>query len=154
MVDKFFFVEALESACWRSPGRQMVVSLVEARWAIDGAGVDVLPNVVYSFASDDTAHYLLTVHENERGGQPRCVPVFVEKGNIVAFHREDDAMYFVQAGKARQVTDAEVAALFRAEEAHAEITHAADDAPAEAHAEPHVEAETKSKRKTRKAGAA
>lgn len=113
MAEKFYFVEALDSGVWRHHD-QLIIALVDAKWCIDGKGVDVLPGVVYPFARDEDANYFLTLHENERGGAPRAMPLVVEKGAMVTFWRESDAAYFVEKGKARHLTDAEVAAAFAA----------------------------------------
>lgn len=110
MAAEFTYVQALENACWRSH-RQMIVSLVESRWGIDSVGVHVVPNVVYSFEKDADADYLLNIHVNEHGvrdGAPRAVPVNVEKNMIVAFWRKEDALFFVNKGVAREVTEAEL----------------------------------------------
>lgn len=115
MPEKFYFVEALADGVWRNH-RQMIVSLVDSRWCIDTVGVPVLPGVVYSFSSDEDADYFLTIHEKERGGEPRAVPLEVAKGQIVTFWSQDDAHYFVEAGKARWMSDDEVAAAFQAAE--------------------------------------
>lgn len=144
MAEKFYFVEALDSGVWRHHD-QLIIALVDAKWCIDGKGVDVLPGVVYPFARDEDANYFLTLHENERGGQPRAVPCVVDKGSMVTFWREADAAHFVNAKKARWLTDAEVNAAFAAVrsdsvEHHAEAPVAAEpehvdtDAPVEASA--------------------
>lgn len=155
MPEQFYFVEALEDACWRSE-RQMVVALVDARWRIDTGPVDVLPNVVYSFAREDDAAYLMTCHESERFGQPRAVPVFVTKGQLVTFWREADANFFVAKGRARRVSDAEIQAMVAAAQSAAGAAdpvhdHAADDehdaAPAAAPASPEHVAVKKAARK-------
>lgn len=132
MPEVFYYVEALEDNVWRS-ARQMVVALVDAKWCIDGRGVDVLPGVIYSFDRDEDAAYLLTLHENERGGQPRAVPVAVRAGAALAFWREADAAHFVNAGKARWLSPDEVQAL-------AEQAMALHDAPPNDHDDHHDEA--------------
>ena len=155
MPEQFYFVEALEDACWRSE-RQMVVALVDARWRIDTGPVDVLPNVVYSFANEADAAYMLTCHESERFGQPRAVPVFVTKGQLVTFWREADANFFVAKGRARRVSDAEIQAMVVAAQSASGAAdpipdHAADDehdaAPTAAPASPEHVAVKKAARK-------
>ena len=126
MAEQFYFVEALEEAVWRSE-RQMVLALVEARWRIDTTGVQTMPHVVYSFASEDDANYFLTVHEGERNGQPRAVQVYVRKGDIVTFWRREDAAYFVDKGRARWVSDDELRQMAAAA-AQAERDATRDDA--------------------------
>lgn len=132
MAEQFYFVEALESGVWRHH-EQLIVALVDAKWCIDGKGVDVLPGVVYPFQRDEDAHYFLALHENERGGQPRAMPLVVEKGAMVTFWRESDAEFFVAAGKARRMSDAEVSAVFAAANGDAAPAVAAPVVEPEAH---------------------
>lgn len=140
MAEQFYFVEALEEAVWRSE-RQMVLALVEARWRIDTTGVQTMPHVVYSFASEDDATYFLTVHEGERNGQPRAVPVYVRKGDIVTFWRREDAAYFVDKGRARWVSDDELRHLAAVAAAEAQGEGGRDDVPREAAPDPEPVAE-------------
>lgn len=115
MAAQFYFVQATEQAVWRNH-RQMIVALTRGKWNVDGAGIDVVEGVVYSFQRDEDAAYFLGAHVGEYGvedGPPRAMPVFVEPGMIVTFWSHADAAWFVEQRKARWVSQDEVEEVVR-----------------------------------------
>ncbi len=112
------FVRSLTEDCWRSH-RFMVRSFEQSKWCIDGKGVDVDPGVVYSFGKDDDGEHFLTF-DQRKGEEPRAELVFVNEGDIVAFHFEADAKFFIDQKKAEPLSEAQVAEIVRAHQQAAE----------------------------------
>ncbi len=108
------------------PMRYLVRVLVEeAKWSIDGAGVDVEQGLVVSFAREDDAKYFLSAHG--RRESPRCEPVWVAAGMIVAFHDRSDAQFFVDSGKAEAISEDEFVAIVNAQRQEAPVDAVAED---------------------------
>lgn len=101
------------------PLRYLVRVLVEeAKWAIDGVGVDVEQGLVVSFSREDDAKYFLSAHGRREA--PKCEPVWVAAGMIVAFHDPNDAQFFVETGKAEPISEEEFVAIVQAQRQLAE----------------------------------
>ena len=100
------FVKALEENIWRTPLKQLVRCRVDAKWCVDGVSVDVEPGLVVGFSKDEDADYFLTIHGRKE--EPRCELVYVLPDDIVAFNDPKDAQHFIDRGKAKAMTEAEV----------------------------------------------
>lgn len=121
-MDEVYYTMALASGVLRSH-RQVIVAMREARWCIDGKPVDVLPGVAYSFARDEDADYFLKLHESERRGEPRAVPLAVSDGQVVVFGNAADAQWFISAGAVRPMAQSEVIELMQQAAGGVEAEH-------------------------------
>jgi hypothetical protein len=84
--------------------KQLVRALEHGSWGVNGTPVDVFPGLVVSYRDDAYARWWLD--------QPhRAQRVIVDAGELVAFHEDADAMYFVEQGLAELVSEEEATRL-------------------------------------------
>jgi hypothetical protein len=108
------FVRVLAAGMWRTapigPNADSEKTLVQARvfgvWSVNRRGVEVFPGLVLSSLEPEDAQFF---KRSDVGSMP-----FVEKGEIVAFDNDDDAMHFVSEGLAERLSDEEARPLLDA----------------------------------------
>jgi hypothetical protein len=111
------FVRVLEAGVWRTAPigpdceyeKTLVVSRVVGLWSVNRRSVEVFPGLILSFLEPEDAQFF-------RNSDVAALP-FVEKGEIVAFECDDDAVHYVSQGLAEPLSQEEAQPLIDAAKA-------------------------------------